>query len=315
MNVLIMFAGLLLSMINLSSISFASTNEFDLSSDNFGLLKRSAKILIEMDSQESLDKEVLFSRIRSIGFCEYAKLTNQLPINKLPNISELLPRRSPDETQKLFTGNTGAVLLQQSIEFINFFVREFSAYSPVEFSAARIVDYGSGWGRLLRLMFYHFDCKNLYGFDPWDRAIQECFNAGIRDNIFLIDRFGDKLPNIKPVEAVYAFSVFTHLPEKVLLSVLQNISKILCPEGILIITIRPLEYWVLNKNQEMIEQHSRNGYAYKPHGEPINDESLYGDASFEVEWLMSKVGSFFNLKTIDGSLSDPYQIYLTLQKK
>jgi hypothetical protein len=184
-----------------------------------------------------------------------------------------------------------------------------------------MLDYGCGWGRLLRLMPYYFSYENILGVDSWDVALAECKKAGILSPTNLIQRDASDLVGGK-FEAGYAFSVFTHLPEGLTKRVLANLASCFPRNGLLIITIRPPEYWSFviscTKNKESqkiygkaLSAHSKIDFSYVPHGGETGE--YYGDTSMTTSWFSTNINDW-KIIDVDRSLSDPLQIYLTLQR-
>ncbi|MDT9179480.1 MAG: hypothetical protein P5684_17695 [Limnospira sp. PMC 1238.20] len=90
--------------------------------------------------------------------------------------------------------------------------------------------------------------------------------------------------------------------------------------GLLVITIRPVEYWNIDQNARqlgVVDQqtslHKQNGFSFLPHSRPeVNGDITYGDTSMSLDWL--KV-TFPNTEIvgIDRSLDDPFQVYVFIR--
>jgi len=188
---------------------------------------------------------------------------------------------------------------------------------------ANILDFGCGYGRITRMMYYFSGADQVYGVDPWDKSIETCRANGLTQNFSM----SECLPSTLPVpprhfDLVLAFSVFTHLSERATFTCLNTISDYLKPDGLIAITIRPVEYWDvdpqarrLNLIDQQKEKHNQQGFSFLPHDRPAVDGDItYGDTSVSLDWLK---GSFPKLKiaAVDRSLSDPYQMYVFLRKR
>ena len=83
--------------------------------------------------------------------------------------------------------------------------------------------------------------------------------------------------------------MFTHLPERIAARCLQTLANALAPLGLLVITVRPIEYWPLSRypeHEEKMHEHRTRGFAFVPHGwEPIYGDVPFGDASLTPEWI------------------------------
>jgi SAM-dependent methyltransferase len=200
--------------------------------------------LSRLEAAANISPQAFFKEVRQLGLTEYALLLEAQPLNGFPALSRLLPAKTSPETQKLFTGAEGQTLLAQSLDFVRYFRDQLFTHMNLtdrELARRKILDFGCGWGRLLRLMYFYFERDNIFGVDPWQRAIDECLAAGLGPNIYLTDRSGKHFANHEIFDAGYAFSVFTHLPERLMEAVLSNVRKRLLPGGVFVITTRPLE--------------------------------------------------------------------------
>jgi 2-polyprenyl-3-methyl-5-hydroxy-6-metoxy-1,4-benzoquinol methylase len=291
------------------------------------MLKSTIRTLVSLETQAADHTCDVFKSLRKLGLCEYGLLLQSIPNSAFPNLSKKIPRMNSPEVQKIFTGVAGNALLSASLDFTNFFAKQVLAYSGMNLGQlldARLLDYGCGWGRLMRLMYYYFSSPNVFGVDPWQKAIDECQAAGLGGNVFKIDNAASDLISHSKYDVGYAFSVFTHLPSDLLKEVLGNIRDCIKSSGIFVITIRPPEYWdyvmLLPRNktsaantkeiQQAIARHEKEGFSYISH----NNESLlsFGDTSIDIEWLAKNL-KYWEIIGQDRSLNDPFQLYVTLR--
>lgn len=290
------------------------------------MLQTTIQLLKQLETSNSSDTSSLLSQLRSIGLTEFALVTNAMNPHDYPSLGKHIPSRTADDIQLLFTGSTDTELLKQSIDFVRHFFSQAAMYqtSLIEThdSTAKILDYGCGWGRLLRLFTFYFSPDNLLGVDPWDKALVECEKAGITSPTQLNERDASDLVGMK-FNAGYSFSVFTHLPSSLAKSVLKNLSQSFPRDGIFVITVRPPEYWDIRiehaKNEKnnpevfekAIDSHYANGFSYVPRN--AKTVEYYGDASMTTGWIDSNIPEW-RIISQERSLSDPAQIYLTLAK-
>ena len=171
----------------------------------------------------------------------------------------------------------------------------------------------------LRLMYYFTDPNRFVGVDPWDRSIELCHLAGLGDNF----RQSDYLPTSLPVgeqtfDFIYAFSVFTHLSERATRQALNTLHQYMSRDGVLIITIRPIEYWNAGHSNDanlpvLLDQHRNRGFAFLPHNrDTVDGDITYGDTSIAPQWLAAEFPNW-QIVGLDRSLDDPYQIYAILR--
>lgn len=202
-----------------------------------------------------------------------------------------LPKMAADEVQDNWTGTHGEALLVQSAAFIDAVVGAYKKHVFIPLAEASVLDYGCGWGRLIRLMYAHSRPEHIYGCDPWDKSIELCKEANLRANLAVSDYVPTSLPFDASFHLIYAFSVFTHLSQKTCDAVMGTLRRTVNPDGLLAITIRPEHYWqhnpaVAERAQELQELHRSEGFAFVPHNRaPIDGDITYGDTSMSLEYV------------------------------
>jgi SAM-dependent methyltransferase len=279
--------------------------------------------LLEKSVELGDTRDLVFKKLRKLGLTDFGNLFISLPDPTLPKLSTLLPKMASEEVQNNWTGSSGVTLLKQTLDFVRAAAYNYTRITGDTLDGKRILDYGCGYGRISRLMYYFTNEKNLYGVDPWDKSIAICREDGFGDNF----RQSDYLPTKLPVDEVrfdliFAFSVFTHLSKRATLTCLNTISDYLQPDGVLLITIRPVEYWNFDKHSseqrisdQLQKNHEDEGFAFLPHNRPaIDGDITYGDTSMTTEWITTNFPSL-KIVGIDRSLSDAYQLYVFLQKR
>lgn len=237
-----------------------------------------------------------------------------------------MPVMPEDQVQINWTGSAGHVLMRQSVSFIELVVTAYHAYSGKSLSDARVLDFGCGWGRLIRLLYKYVPADNIYGVDPWDLSIDICKQSNINANLYVSDYLPRSLPTPDGVkfDFIMAFSVFTHLSEKATLTAISTLTDYLSEDGLLAITIRPEEYWAfhlkahpdLNKSdvKKLMATHHEKGFAFTPHErDAIEGDITYGDTSMTVEYIEN---NFKGLSVVGKEWSevDPFQQVIFLKK-
>ncbi len=264
-------------------------------------------------SAEPAEIPRLFSRIPLDVF---AKLLVDVP-SQYPNLKAFFPTMASLEVQRDWTGAQGDVLLGLSLAFVKSLVSGYAMIARRELRDATILDYGCGWGRLLRLLYKFTSIQNLYGVDAWDRSIQVCRQDGVKGNLALSEWVPRSLPFEREFDLIFAFSVFTHLSEKTARIVLETMRKHIVTNGMLAVTIRPKEYWQHHdggsKATEMMNRHDTLGFAFIPHkSPPIDGDVTYGDASMSLSYL-SKLAPGWKIAGLDYNLVDCLQVIVFLQ--
>src|SRR5262249_1559916 len=155
-----------------------------------------------------------------------------------------LPTMPSDRVQIDWTGNSGPALLEQSLQFIDTVATTFASYTGKPLESARILDYGCGWGRMIRLMYKFVSPHHIYACDAWPSALGHCQEHHVRAHLTLCEEIPAETPFPGVTfDLVYAFSVLTHLSERTARAVMRVLRRSIKPDGICVITVRPPEYW------------------------------------------------------------------------
>jgi hypothetical protein len=99
---------------------------------------------------------------------------------------------------------------------------------------------------------------------------------------------------------------------------LDTLRKYITRDGVLLITIRPKEYWRMNREpgvdaEAMMARHEQNGFAFAPHNRtPIDDDITYGDTSMSIDYLRTNF-PWWQIMSEHKDPADPYQILLFLE--
>ena len=235
-----------------------------------------------------------------------------------------LPTMPGDDVQLLWTGASGHVLLAQSLAFM----RTLASYVPSRTTRAvsdtSLLDFGCGWGRLLRLACKFVRPSHLWAVDPWDRSIELCKEHGVHGDLRLSPWIPRELDVPRNLDAAYAFSVFTHLPEEVAVIALRTLTRHLVSGGRLLLTIRPIEYWAWHDFSSSIARgysreraeadHRASGYTFVPHDRPpIEDIVAYGDSSMTVSYV-ERLAAPLRLIGLECAGVDTLQLVLVFEK-
>jgi SAM-dependent methyltransferase len=260
-----------------------------------------------------------FAGLRKLGLDDFGEVLLNMPDRAFPKLSSLLPAMAGEEVQRNWTGNHGVALLRQTSAFVRALSYNFARIAGRPLEGARVLDFGCGYGRIARLLYYFTPEERFHGVDPWDLSIQLCSQAGLRTN-FAISEY---LPTSLPVgdtrfDLIYAFSVFTHLSERATRTSLATLRRYVAEHGVLCITIRPVEYWHHDphtdraQQQALIERHRATGFAFQPHNRsPIDGDVTYGDASMTLDWIASSFPDW-EVRATDRALEDAFQRYVFL---
>ena len=264
--------------------------------------------------------------LRDLCLDDFGQLLWGLPDDSLPNLSAVFPRMASEDVQKSWTGNSGLPLLQRTTTFVRSVAYNCQKLLGQSINDRTILDFGCGYGRILRLMYYFSSPALIWGLDPLERAIELCRADGVLGQLAV----SDYLPTALPVgdasfDLIYAFSVFTHLSERAATLALATLRRYVTRGGLFVITIRPKEYWDLLDpavapgnsidHDELVARHERGRFAFVPHDrEAIDGDVTYGDTSLSFEWIEQHAEGW-KMVGYDHSLIDPFQLLVYLVPK
>jgi SAM-dependent methyltransferase len=266
-------------------------------------------------------QEAVLKKLRAgLSLEDFTRLLFSLPQPQYPKLSRLLPSMAPVPVQMEWTGQTGDELLGASVNFARIITDKYAELAAKPLQDVAILDYGCGYGRLARLMYYYTAPKNVFGIDPRAESIEHCHNHGLVENFTHSDYLPTSLPlSRKDFGLIYAFSVFTHTSKRATLVALKACRDVIAPDGILVITIRPPSYWDLapdvapEKRPELKAEHETTGFAFSPHiWLPIDGDVTYGDTGMTLDWLAANAPAWQVCATATSAW-DIYQIIVFLR--
>lgn len=229
-----------------------------------------------------------------------------------PRLRQLLPRMPDDDVQRAWAGDAGLPLLWKGTSFVRASVPYFT-YKDCRAKELRALDFGCGWGRLLRLFYKYFPPCQIEAVDPWDKSIEACKASGIKSNVVQSEYLPEQLPTInKRFDLIYSYSVFTHLSPRAFATCLSALRRYIADNGVLIITIRPVEYWLQVGKPECVSDHAKSGFCFIPHAfAAIDGDSVYGDCSISLDYL--KQFDQWVIEAVDVSYTDPLQVFVVMR--
>ena len=145
---------------------------------------------------------------------------------------------SPD-LQTTIVGSSGCETLGEAFSFYRHVKVSCAAYSACLNHGSEILDFGIGWGRIIRFFLKDVDINGLYGVDTDPALIEVCRQTAVPADVTLINARGLLPYPDDKFDLVFAYSVFTHLPEDVHLHWLKEIGRTLKPGGLLVATVEP----------------------------------------------------------------------------
>jgi SAM-dependent methyltransferase len=233
------------------------------------------------------DVSAIYDVLHEITLADFCELLLGVPA-QYPALAKVVPRLPSEAEQKRWVGDAGRHLMDRSCNITRLFDALSWRVTGRSLREHTILDYGCGWGRLLRMMWWASHPRRVYGIDPLVESLDACRKCGITEQIELCEQVPSSLP-YRGVQFSFAFSfsVFTHIPEHVAQSILSAVRDRLDRDGIFVVTVRSVDFWKVRRAawgnervDSLCRQHLCDGYAFVPLSLSGNDDgSLYGDTT------------------------------------
>jgi SAM-dependent methyltransferase len=249
-----------------------------------------------------------------------------------PFLADYLPSLPPEDLQARISEVSGRPGLEHAYETYAVIQRELAAHAqPLDASSA-VLDFGCGWGRIIRFFTRDVEPQNLWGVDILDVGIQACRET----NRWARFEQNDPLPptgfDDATFDLVYSYSVFSHLAEEPHLRWLAEFHRILKPDGLFIATTLPREYaeltlqfasrdpetlsdWEravvagLPEPAEFLAAYDRGDYCFRP--VPSEHESL-GLTAISERYARQRWSEHFDVL---DHFHGPGQVFITSRKR
>lgn len=158
------------------------------------------------------------------------------------SIARLVPGLPAAALQDTYTGQHGDATLGEGFNAYKLFKRCYEKYAPPLAPSTRVLDFGCGWGRLIRFFLKDIDPQNLNGIDQSEDGIRACRETNRWCKFLLIEPNAPTQLEAGSFDLTYLYSVFSHQPEDMHWSWLKEFQRILRPGGVLIATARARDF-------------------------------------------------------------------------
>ena len=232
--------------------------------------------------------------LRQLGLTDFGELMWSLPDPNWPVLSAVLPRMAPEEAQRHWTGSSGRPLMLDTATFQRILALRFRDLTNRRLQGATILDYGCGYGRNMRLLYYFTDPANITGLDVTEESLELCAASGMLGHFGRISPHPTELPvRGRAFDLILSYSVFTHISPRSTIAALRAMRQVIRPDGVLAITTRPPEFWYQQNGlspeqiQDLVRMVAQTGYGYFPFNlPPVDGDVTYGDCVITLDWLI-----------------------------
>ena len=162
-----------------------------------------------------------------------------------PLLRQILPGLPSPQIQENYTGRSGHPALKDAFAAYTLFKQLALQHGKAINQCKSILDFGCGWGRIIRFFLKDVDERDVFGVDCSSEMITLCGTQQLRGTFLATailppTHFGDS-----QFDLIYLYSVFSHLSEDAHLAWLQEFHRLLKPGGLVIATTRPRSFITL----------------------------------------------------------------------
>ncbi|MER8584837.1 class I SAM-dependent methyltransferase [Mesorhizobium sp. M1338] len=160
-----------------------------------------------------------------------------------PVVSGLMfPSFPPDDLQSQFVGSANENALREAHKFYALMKQVAQQYGKPIGRDTAFLDFGTGWGRFLRFAWKDVAESRLFGVDIDPDVIALTRSNGVPGELSTIEPLGALNMADASVDAILAYSVFTHLPERVHLHWMAEFKRVTRPGAIVALTVEPRRF-------------------------------------------------------------------------
>ena len=222
-----------------------------------------------------------------------------------------LPGLPDEDLQRTYVGSAGIPALREGYRFYEVCKQRAAEYGVTLNEDSRVLDFGVGFGRMLRYWLKDVRSTNLFAVDVAPNIVALCeklfFGAC---NFSTVNSHPPTSLAGASFDLIYAYSVFSHLSEETASAWINEFARILNSGGLLIATthsrrfirfcaslrakpfdsLRSLWHQALARSfvdgDESLVRYDRGEFLYCPNGGgEYRDASFYGDALFSKLYI------------------------------
>ena len=188
-----------------------------------------------MRAVQAADADTLFRTFRDRSDQDWLDiLVSSLHVPEIEGVA--MPVFPHDDLQRAMHGHCGEVSLHEAHAFFRE-VKAYAHYAGRPFAAhRRLLDFGCGWGRTLRLFMKDIVADNLYGADSTSRFLTEARRCNPALNFLSCSIAPPTVLAAESLDYIVSWSVFSHLDEFLGTRWIEEFARLLKPGGLLMIT-------------------------------------------------------------------------------
>ena len=163
-------------------------------------------------------------------------------------LNRYLPSLTGDpDFEESMVGVSGIPALRQGFQIYEIFKALYEKYAGPISPDNCVLDFGCGWGRVIRFFLREVAPDNLIGLDAYEPALAACRKTNRWSQFFRCDVLPPTELKSGSFDLIYAFSVFSHLSEEAHWRWLEEFKRILRPSGVLVLTTFQRDFLVTGR--------------------------------------------------------------------
>jgi len=244
------------------------------------------------------------------------------------------PRFPPPDLQVRFVGSDYEQALREAFVFYTFVKSHAESLKMPLRRNSRFLDFGCGWGRFLRFFWKDINENKLFGCDIDAVILDVCRVTNVPGNLSLISPEGRLPYPDNYFDVIIAYSVFTHLPERLNLHWMNELARVSRPSCMFCLTLEPRRFidfitsippdtnseWYkllshyADHADTLYQKYDAGEVAYLPtYGEEIG--RVFGDAIVPLSFIEREWSPYFAIRTYIDDPNHFWQAALVLQRK
>jgi SAM-dependent methyltransferase len=253
-----------------------------------------------------------------------------------------MPGFPEEELQRNIVGSAGKQNLREAFMFFSLVKKYERQLGQPLTGETRVLDFGCGWGRILRLFLKDCKAAHLDGIDVDPMLVQVCQSTFPSAGAFSGVRFHhvDPFPPApfpeRSFDVITAYSVFSHLAEQASLAWVQEFSRLLKPGGIMAVTTQGRDFiefcrslrgrthdfgWFQTLARSFVDaeaafaDYDRGQYIYAATGGgPSLPSDFYGEALIPEAYVRTRWTPFFQFVAFVDDRAVLPQALIVMQK-
>ena len=157
-------------------------------------------------------------------------------------IADLVPQMPEVSMQATFTGQSGDSTLREGFVAYRIFKNCYERHVGPFRSCEAVLDFGCGWGRIIRFFLKDIEPENLCGIDHSEEVVRVCHETNKWCKFAVVEPSPPTSFPEHSFDLIYLYSVFSHLPEEMHWAWLKEFHRLLRPGGMLTATTFPRDF-------------------------------------------------------------------------